>query len=61
MNALLILIPVTLLLVVLATALFFWAVRHDQFDDMDSPGILPLLDDEPARPDAEADANADTD
>lgn len=47
MNALLILIPVSLLLIALAAAIFFWAVRHNQFDDMDSPEILPLLDDEP--------------
>ena len=23
---------------------FFWAVNHDQFDDMDTPGLLPLAD-----------------
>lgn len=46
MNILLVLIPVTLLVVLLAVALFFWAVNHQQFDDMDSPAILPLLDDD---------------
>lgn len=45
MNILLVLIPVTLLIVLVAVALFFWAVNHQQFDDLDSPGILPLLDD----------------
>ena len=44
MNILLILIPVTLLVVLIAVALFFWAVDHQQFDDLDSPAILPLLD-----------------
>ncbi|HET6632879.1 MAG TPA: cbb3-type cytochrome oxidase assembly protein CcoS [Rhodanobacteraceae bacterium] len=44
MNALLVLIPVSLLLVVLAVAVFFWAVRQDQFQDLDTPKILPLLD-----------------
>ena len=44
MNILLILIPVTLLVVLIAVALFFWAVNHQQFDDLDSPAILPLLD-----------------
>ncbi|RAP55703.1 cbb3-type cytochrome oxidase assembly protein CcoS [Oleiagrimonas sp. MCCC 1A03011] len=44
MNALLLLIPVSLILVAVAVAIFFWAVRHDQFQDMDSPKILPLLD-----------------
>ena len=50
MNILLVLIPVTLLVVVTGVVLFFWAVNHQQFDDLDTPGILPLLD-EPA-PDA---------
>ena len=52
MNILLVLIPVTLLVVVVAVWLFFWAVNHQQFDDLDSPAVLPLLDDrpEPAAP-----------
>jgi cbb3-type cytochrome oxidase maturation protein len=45
MNVLLVLIPVTLLVIVIAVALFFWAVNHQQFDDLDSPGVVPLLDD----------------
>ncbi|TAL85242.1 MAG: cbb3-type cytochrome oxidase assembly protein CcoS [Rhodanobacter sp.] len=45
MNILLVLIPVTLLVVVIAVVIFFWAVNHQQFDDLDSPAILPLLDD----------------
>ena len=44
MNILLVLIPVTLLVIVVAVALFFWAVNHQQFDDLDSPGVLPLMD-----------------
>ncbi|WP_426662483.1 cbb3-type cytochrome oxidase assembly protein CcoS [Rhodanobacter aciditrophus] len=47
MNILLVLIPVTALVVIAGVALFFWAVNHQQFDDLDTPGILPLLD-EPA-------------
>jgi cbb3-type cytochrome oxidase maturation protein len=45
MNILLVLIPVTLLVVVTGVALFFWAVNHQQFDDLDSPAVLPLLED----------------
>jgi cbb3-type cytochrome oxidase maturation protein len=45
MNILLVLIPVTALVIGIAVALFFWAVNHQQFDDLDSPAILPLLDD----------------
>lgn len=45
MNALLILIPITLVLAIVAVGVFFWAVNHAQFEDLDTPKILPLLDD----------------
>jgi len=51
MNILLVLIPVTVMVLLVAVGLFFWAVNHQQFDDLDSPAILPLLD-EPAPKDA---------
>lgn len=44
MNALLILIPVTLTLAVVAVGVFFWAVDHQQFEDLDTPKVLPLQD-----------------
>jgi cbb3-type cytochrome oxidase maturation protein len=47
MNVLLVTIPLSILLLVCAAAAFFWAVDHDQFDDMDTPGLAPL-DDNPA-------------
>lgn len=47
MNALIVLIPVSLLLIACAIGLFFWAVRRDQFRNLDAPEILPLLDAEP--------------
>ena len=46
MNILLVLIPVTGLVVLIAVALFFWAANHQQFDDLDSPAVLPLMEDE---------------
>ncbi len=49
MNIILVLIPVTLVVIGIAVALFFWAVNHQQFDDLDSPGIVPLLEDDPDR------------
>lgn len=54
MNILLVLIPVTSLIVLVGVLLFFWAVNHQQFDDLESPGSLPLLDD-PDQEDARAD------
>lgn len=53
MNILLVLIPVTGLVVLIAVVLFFWAANHQQFDDLDSPAVLPLLEDEPSRASAE--------
>lgn len=53
MNILLVLIPVTGLVVLIAVALFFWAANHQQFDDLDSPAVLPLMEDEPAPKPAE--------
>jgi len=46
MNVLLILIPVSLLLVGAAVWAFFWATNDGQFDDLDSPGVAMLFDDE---------------
>ena len=45
MNILLVLIPLSVLFALGAVVAFFWAVDHDQFDDMDTPKLLPLLDD----------------
>ena len=40
------LIPLSIAILVLAIALFFWAVRTGQFDDLDSPAVNILLDDD---------------
>lgn len=45
MNIILMLIPLTLVLVLLAGWGFFWAVETGQFDDLDSPGWDVLVDD----------------
>jgi cbb3-type cytochrome oxidase maturation protein len=44
MNILVLMIPLSLLLLSGAIAAFFWAVNHGQFDDFDTPQLLPLLD-----------------
>lgn len=46
MSILLVLIPLSLVLLGLGIAAFFWAVRNDQFEDMDSPAWKILLDDD---------------
>ena len=49
MNALLILIPLSLVLLVAALWAFAWAVKRGQFDDLDTPAI-DILQDDPATP-----------
>jgi len=60
MNALLILIPLSLVLLVAALWAFAWAVKRGQFDDLDTPAIDILQDDpEPPRAPATEDHDAD--
>ena len=49
MNALLILIPLSLVLLVAALWAFAWAVKRGQFDDLDTPAIDILQDDPETR------------
>ena len=46
MNILFALIPLAIVLLVFAVWAFFWAVRSGQFDDLDTPAIRILLDDD---------------
>jgi cbb3-type cytochrome oxidase maturation protein len=49
MNILYLLIPLGLMLVAVMVWAFFWAVKSGQFDDLQSPALQILLDDD-ARP-----------
>lgn len=46
MNIIYILVPLSVLLLALAIGAFFWAVRNDQFEDLDSPALDVLDDDD---------------
>lgn len=46
MNIIYLLIPIALILVGVMIWLFFWAVRSDQFDDMEGPAHRILMDDD---------------
>jgi len=55
MNIILVMIPLSLLVLIGAAAMFFWAVNKGQFDDMDSPSLAPLEDNLPDEEDEEVD------
>jgi cbb3-type cytochrome oxidase maturation protein len=46
MSVIYILLPAAALLAVAAVAGFIWAVRRGQFDDLDTPSVRILHDDE---------------
>ena len=46
MSGLAILIPVALGMGALGLAVFFWAMKHEQFDDLDGAAQRILIDDE---------------
>ncbi|WP_083006916.1 cbb3-type cytochrome oxidase assembly protein CcoS [Halomonas sp. GT] len=46
MTILYLLIPLSLILLGLAVWAFFWAVKHDQFDDLEGPAHRILFDDD---------------
>jgi cbb3-type cytochrome oxidase maturation protein len=49
MKIIYVLIPLSLMLLGLAVWAFFWAVRNDQFEDLDTPAMDILDDDEETR------------
>ena len=58
MAALYIALPVALLLAAVGVAAFIWSVRSGQLDDLDTPAVRPLVDDDdpgtgPSRPSAD--------
>ena len=46
-SVLYIAIPAVLLLAMIGIAGFIWSVRGGQMDDLETPGIRPLLEDDP--------------
>lgn len=50
MNILYLLIPLALLLLAFAVWAFFWAVGSGQFDDLDTPAMRIVMDDDTKPP-----------
>ncbi|KMT66422.1 cbb3-type cytochrome oxidase assembly protein CcoS [Catenovulum maritimum] len=46
MNVIYVLIPIAVILLLVAIAIFFWAVKKDQFDDLDRQGFNILFDED---------------
>lgn len=46
MDIIYLLLPVALILVIIIIAIFFWAVKSDQFEDMEGPAHRILMDDD---------------
>ena len=51
MNILYLLIPLALLLLGGAVWVFFWAVSSGQFDDLDTPAVRIIMDNDERPPD----------
>ena len=45
MDILFLLIPIALIFLMIAVAIFFWAIRDGQYDDMESQGLKIIMDD----------------
>ena len=56
MNVLLFLIPISIILLLIGIAAFFWAVRKDQFENLDAAALDVLADDSRPEPDKKSDA-----
>jgi len=52
MNILYILIPLALLVLGVAVWAFFWAVGSGQFDDLDTPAVRIIMDDDKKPPES---------
>jgi cbb3-type cytochrome oxidase maturation protein len=46
MDIIYLLLPVALVIVIIIIAIFFWAVKSDQFDDLEGPAHRILMDDD---------------
>ncbi len=46
MSIIYVLIPIAIILVLIAIAIFFWAVKTEQFDDLERQGYSILFDED---------------
>jgi cbb3-type cytochrome oxidase maturation protein len=46
MDIIYLLLPIALIIVIIIVGIFFWAVKSDQFDDLEGPAHRILMDDD---------------
>ena len=46
MDIVYLLLPIALIIVIIIIAIFFWAVKSDQFEDLEGPAHRILMDDD---------------
>ncbi len=46
MDIIYLLLPIALIIIIIIIAVFFWAVKSDQFDDLEGPAHRILMDDD---------------
>ena len=59
METIFVLLPLALLIAAIAVGFFIWAARTGQFDDLDTPAVRILFDDEEPRRFRARDASAE--
>jgi cbb3-type cytochrome oxidase maturation protein len=57
-EAIFVLLPLALLIAAIAVGFFIWAARTGQFDDLETPAVRILFDDEEPRRPAADDSSA---
>lgn len=57
MDALYLLIPLSLLLVFVIAALFWWSLKTGQYEDLEGPAYRMLMDDDTAETDSTVDVD----
>ena len=50
MDVIYILLPVALIIVIIIIAIFYWAVKSDQFEDLEGPAHRIIMDDDDISP-----------
>lgn len=60
MNVLYLLVPLALLLAGAGVAAFVWSVRNGQYDDVETPGMRILMEDDMPGPSSDTDSSADS-